>query len=314
MFDFSSHFQVLDDIRLNFTAGSLFVMNIIIAFIMFGISLNIKISEFKEVLTKPKAFIVGIISQFMLLPLVTFLLVKIINPSPSVALGMILVAACPGGNVSNFISYISKGNLSLSVMLTSFSTITCVILTPFNFWFYGSLYSRGIDIPWVSISFWEMFQTAILLIGLPVVLGIIVGKYFPKFKEKAKKPVSWLSIAILALFIAMALKNNFNYFIQYIHLIFILVLLHNGIAYLSGYLAGKVSRLDRRDVKTITIETGIQNSGLGLILIFNPHLFAGNGGMAFVAAWWGIWHIAAGFAIAGLSRWRDRKLIKREKL
>jgi BASS family bile acid:Na+ symporter len=314
MFDFSSYFQVFDGIRLNFTAVSLFVMNIIIAFIMFGISLNVKISEFKEVLTKPKAFIVGIVSQFVLLPLVTFLLVKIINPSPSVALGMILVAACPGGNVSNFISYISKGNLSLSVMLTSFSTVACVIFTPFNFWLYGSLYSRGSNIPWVSISFWEMFQTAILLIGLPVVLGIIVGRYFPKFKERAKKPVSWFSIVILLFFIVMALKNNFNYFIQHIHLIFILVLLHNGIAYLSGYLAGKLSRLDRRDAKTITIETGIQNSGLGLILIFNPHLFDGNGGMAFVAAWWGIWHIVAGFAVAGLFRWRDRRLVKTGKL
>jgi BASS family bile acid:Na+ symporter len=305
-------FTALDAIRLNFTSTSMLLMNIIIAFIMFGISLNIKISEFKDVLTKPKSFIVGVVSQFVLLPAVTFLLVKILNPSPSVALGMILVAACPGGNVSNFISYISKGNLPLSVMLTSFSTITCVFFTPFNFWLYGSLYAKGIDIPWVNISFWEMFQTVILLIGLPVVLGIFVGKFFPKFREKAKKPISWLSIIILSLFIVLALKNNFEYFLKYIHLIFILVLLHNASAFFIGWLAGKVTRLDRRDTKTISIETGIQNSGLGLILIFNPALFNGSGGMAFVAAWWGIWHIIAGFAVAGLFNIRKKGAIAKK--
>jgi BASS family bile acid:Na+ symporter len=302
-------FTALDAIRLNFTPASLLIMNIIIAFIMFGISLNIKISEFKEVLTKPKSFIVGAISQLVLLPAVTFLLVKIINPSPSVALGMILVAACPGGNVSNFMSYIAKGNLPLSVMLTSFSTIVCVFFTPFNFWLYGSLYAKGIDIPWVSISFWEMFQTVILLIGLPVVLGILVGKFFPKFKEMAKKPISWLSIIILSLFIVLALKNNFDYFLKYIHLIFLLVLLHNGSAFFTGWLAGKVTRLDKRDTKTVSIETGIQNSGLGLILIFNPNLFDGSGGMAFVAAWWGIWHIIAGFGVAGIFNIRRKKRV-----
>jgi len=297
---------VLDDVRLNFTEGSLLVMNIVIAFVMFGVALNMDFKKFKEVFKNIKPFLLGVGSQFILLPLFTFILVKIINPTPSVALGMILVAACPGGNVSNFFSYLSKANLSLSVSLTAFSTIVCVIMLPFNFWLYSSLYFSSVDIPIISISFFDVLQTVLLLLGLPVVLGIIVGKRFPKFVQKTKKLISIISIVVFVAFVVLAFKNNFDYFLKYIHLIFLIVLVHNALAFVLGFSAGKMGRLRDTDVRSLTIETGIQNSGLGLILIFNPNLFNGLGGMAFIAAFWGIWHIVAGFVISWY--WAKRPL------
>lgn len=120
----------LDHIRLNFSEGGLFFLNVTIAFVMFGVALNIKLDEFRDVFVKPKSFITGLISQFLILPAITFLFIMVLKPTPTVALGMILVAACPGGNVSNFLSSLAKGNIALSVSLTAFSTMIAMLMTP----------------------------------------------------------------------------------------------------------------------------------------------------------------------------------------
>ncbi len=307
-----SPLQVLDDVKLNFSPGSLVVMNIILAFVMFGIALRMNITEFKDVIRKPKSFIVGVVSQLVLLPCVTFLLCLVLRPilSPSVALGMILVAACPGGNISNFITTMAKGNISLSVSLSAFSTLVCVIMTPFNFSFWGKLYSDASKLVMpIEIDFWEMAQTVFILLGVPIVLGMLFARYFPKATQKLIKPMAIFSIVAFIGFIVIALAANFGYFMKYIHLIGLLVILHNAMALLTGYCAGRITRLSWKDLRSITIETGIQNSGLGLVLIFNPKLFNGLGGMAFVAAWWGIWHIISGLGLAYF--WR-RKIPKQE--
>lgn len=289
----------LDWIRLNFSDGGLLFMNITLAFIMFGIALEIKLSRFKEIFTKPKSFILGFISQFILLPALTFVLVLIIKPAPSIALGMILVAACPGGNISNFISSIAKANVELSITLTAVATLTTIFMTPFNFWLWGGLYSGTADmiIP-ISIDVWEMMKTVFILLGIPIILGISFAAKFPKITTKIIKPFKIFSFIAFAGFVVAALAANFNFFLDYIHLIFLIVLAHNLLALTTGYSLSALFRLKKADQRTITIETGIQNSGLGLVLIFNPNLFDGLGGMAFVAAWWGIWHIISGLIIA----------------
>ncbi|MDR1666093.1 MAG: bile acid:sodium symporter family protein [Bacteroidales bacterium] len=299
--------QVLDEIRLNFSPGSLFVMNIILAFVMFGIALRMNFSDFKAVIRHPGSIIAGICSQLLLLPLVTFLLCLLLKPmlSPSVAMGLILVAACPGGNISNFITTIAKGNISLSVGMSAFSTLVCVIMTPLNFSFWGNLYSSAskLVIP-ITIDFWEMAQTVLVLLGIPIVMGILFARRFPKITEKITTPMSFFSIIAFIGFVAAALMTNFGYFMRFIHLTGFLVIVHNALALLVGYCVGRTARLPNRDIRAVTIETGIQNSGLGLVLIFNPHLFNGLGGMAFVAAWWGIWHIISGM---GLAFWWSRR-------
>jgi bile acid:Na+ symporter, BASS family len=290
--------KVLDEIRLNFSPEGLHVLNITIAFIMFGVALGLKVENFVKVITNPKSVIAGVLSQFFLLPAMTFLLVLVINPSPSVALGMILVAACPGGNVSNFFSAMAKGNIELSVSLTGISSITAVVMTPFNFAFWATLYSTTSDLYMpITIDPLEMLRIVIILLGIPIFLGMFISAKFPKFTEKIIKPIKIFSILFFFAYIVIALGANFSYFLKFIHLILFIVLIHNGLALATGFGTAKLFRLNMRDTRTITIETGIQNSGLGLVLIFNPLLFNGLGGMAFIAAWWGIWHILTGMAI-----------------
>lgn len=300
--------EQLDTIRLNFNQESVNLMNSAIAFIMFGVALSIKPKHFRAVALSPRPVVLGVISQYLLLPALTYLLVLVIRPSNSVALGMILVSACPGGNVSNLISSISKSNIPLSVSLTGITTIMSLLMTPFNFAFWGGLYAKHspLLVP-ITIDPFEMFRTVFLILGIPVILGMFVGIKFPRFAKKVDTTVQAASILFFVGFIVAALAGNFSLFLRYIHLIFFIVLLHNGMAFLSGYFLPKAFNVEEINCRTISIETGIQNSGLGLALIFNPRIFPSElnlGGMAFVAAWWGIWHIMAGLMLAFY--WRKR--------
>lgn len=301
----------LNGIVLNFNNDGLLFMNITIAFIMFGVALEIKIDNFKKILAKPKSAIIGIFSQFLLLPAITFLLVWIIQPSSAVALGMILVAACPGGNISNFMSALAKGNIALSVSLTAFATSFSVILTPFNFIFWGELYMKSIQLEKpMEIPILQVFQTVFILLGLPLIAGIWFSSKFPKTTQRIMKTVKIASIIVFIGFIAGALAANFDNFIKYVYLVIPIVLIHNLLAFFTGFSVSKLFRLPNIDVKTITIETGIQNSGLALVLIFNHKIFPpGMGGIAFIAAWWGIWHIISGLVISFI--WSKSKAVSK---
>lgn len=308
LFSLFGNLEQLDTIQLNFDQGSVNIMNIAIAFIMFGVALTIKPQHFKTLALHPKPVVLGSIAQYILLPALTYLLVLILQPSTSVALGMILISACPGGNVSNLISALSKSNITLSVSLTAITTVMSLFMTPFNFALWGGLYAKHspLLVP-ISIDPIEMFRTVFLILGIPVILGMVVGMKFPKFSKTVEKPVQTASIIFFIGFIVAALAGNINLFLRYIHLIFFLVLIHNGLAFACGYLLPKTLKVDEINCRTISIETGIQNSGLGLALIFNPRIFPPElhlGGMAFIAAWWGIWHIIAGLLLAFY--WRNR--------
>lgn len=300
---FADSLEVLDNIRLNFNQEGLFALNITLAFVMFGVALELKIDKFKKVFTKPKAAIIGIISQFFLLPVLTLGLVVLINPAPSIALGMILVSACPGGNISNFMTSLAKGNTELSVSLTTIADFSALVMTPFNFTFWGSIYAAiyskgsGLIMP-ISIDPFEMFKTMVILLGVPLTLGMLFSYKYPKITAKIINPIKIASIVIFALYVIVALSINWNYFFKYVHLIFLIVLIHNAVALGTGFTFARLFKIGQNNIRTITIETGIQNSGLALVLIFNPKLFNGVGGMAFIAALWGIWHIVSGLGIA----------------
>jgi len=299
--------EVLDEIQLNFNQDSLLLMNICMGLVMFGVALELSLQDFKIILKKPKGFIAGLISQFLLLPAVTFLLVLLIEPTSSVALGMILIACCSGGNISNMLTVMAGGNPALSVSLTAFATLAAVVATPANFTLWGNLYlSTGADLPRVSISFLDMLKTILLMVGLPLILGMWFREKFPKINEKIRRPIRLLSIVIFAAFVIGAFSANFQIFLDYIHFIILIVLLHNALAYGGGYGLGKIFKLSLADKKTITVETGIQNAGIALILIFN--FFDGLGGMAIIAGWWGIWDIISGLTVAwGLSHIKSTK-------
>ena len=307
MFD---NLEILDSIHLNFSPTGLFIMNLTLAFIMFGIAIDLNYKQFSEVIAQPKSLIIGLISQFILLPAVTFILVKIISPSPAVALGMILVAACPGGNVSNFISSLAKANVALSISMTAIATISAIILTPASFALWGSLYVKTSPLlrP-LEIDPVQMFITVFILMGIPIAFGILFTKYFPLTAKKILKPMRIFSFLAFIAFIVMAFANNFDHFLNYIPPVFIIVLIHNSLGLFTGWSFAAIMKLPLKDIRAISLETGIQNSALGLILIFNPKIFPPDldlGGMAFIAAWWGIWHIISGLILAGF--WSKRSL------
>ncbi len=308
--------EVLDNVRLNFSPSGLLALNITIAFIMFGVALDIKLRHFKDVIMKPKSVIIGIISQFILLPAITFVFLLLLNPTPTVALGMILIAACPGGNVSNFMSSMAKGNIALSVSLTAVATLAATFMTPLNFALWGKLFIKyystagaGDYLVPIEINFPQMVQTVVILLGLPVIAGLLFSHYLPAITNKIKKPIRQASIVVFIGFVIILLSANFNHFLRYIHLVFLIVLIHNGLALGTGFSISSIFKLPRVDRRTITIETGIQNSGLALVLMFNPKIFPPElelGGMTIIAAWWGVWHIVSGLTLSTV--WSRRKL------
>jgi BASS family bile acid:Na+ symporter len=287
----------IDQVRLNFSSNSLWVLNLCLALIMFGVALELKVSDFKRLLETPKTSITGLVSQFLLLPFVTYLLVLVLQPQPSIALGMMLVAACPGGNISNFLSYLAKGNVALSVSLTAFGTVIAIVMVPFNLELWASLYEPTSKLlREVQLDAWDLFESILTLAGIPLLVGMLFTHYKPELSAKVAKALKPISIIIFIGFVIIALANNFENFLNHIHLVLVVVAIHNALALTIGYLSARVMKLSIADQRTIAIETGIQNSGLGLFLIFS--FFDGMGGMALVAAWWGIWHIISGLAIA----------------
>ena len=287
----------IDDIKINFDTEALWMLNIALAIIMFGIALDIKIEDFKRLINNPKILFVGLLSQFILLPFLTFILIYIIKPYPSFALGMMMIAACPGGNVSNFFSKMAKGNAALSVSLTAFATIICLVMTPLNLQLWGSLYEpTNIILKSVSLNPFELFKLVLLILGIPIILGMLVNHYHHEMAKKINKLLRPFSIFFFILLIVIALYDNAEIFKSYIHLVLFLVIFHNIYAFVIGYVTAKSFKLNNKDCKTISMETGIQNGGLGLLLIFS--FFDGLGGMALLAAFWGVWDIFSGMMLA----------------
>lgn len=302
--------QKMDEVTLRFSQDGLLILNLTLAFIMFGVALGIKFEHFSRLAKDPRSVVVGYISQFLLLPAITFLLVIAMRNiiTPTIGMGMILVASCPGGNISNFMSSLSKGNAALSVSLTALATLSAIFMTPLNFAFWGGLFLKvyhgaGSELlqP-LRIDPFEMFKTVFILLGVPLIIGMLFAKYLPKITAAIIKPIKILSILAFFAMVFILFRSNYDYFLQFIKYIMIIVLVHNIIALATGFSFATLTRRSRFDRRAITIETGIQNSGLGLVLLFNPNIFPPGlaiGGMAVVTAWWGVWHIISGLAVAG---------------
>ncbi|MCX7176672.1 MAG: bile acid:sodium symporter family protein [Proteobacteria bacterium] len=289
----------IDLIRLNFNPQTLFLLNCVLGFVMFGVSLELKPEDFREALRTPRALVIGLLAHHMVFPAFTFLLVLLLQPRPSIALGMILVSSCPAGNISNFLTHFARGNTALSVSISTLSTLTAIVMTPANIAFWGAQYEPAQAIlRQVAVNPLEMFVHVFLLLGLPLAVGLYVSRRWPGFTERTRKPIKYFSLGFFLLFVLAALGANWRYFVLYVGTVVGVVFLHNASALATGYGLAYVSGLPERDRRAVSIECGIQNSGLGLILIFN--FFDGLGGMAVVAAWWGIWHIVAGMTVATL--------------
>ncbi|WP_066704727.1 bile acid:sodium symporter family protein [Curvibacter delicatus] len=293
----------IDQVQLSFNPQTLTLLNTVLGLVMFGVALELKVDDFKAALKTPKALALGLFGHHILFPAMTYVLVWLLNPLPSIALGMILVSSCPAGHISNFLVHYSKGNTALSVSVSALSTAVALVMTPLNFAFWGNLspVTSGL-MKQVAMSPWEMLEVIVLLLGVPLVLGMWVARRYPAFAQRIQKPMKILSLLVLVGFIVGALAANFKHFLAYIQFVLLVVFIHNLLALVTGYSLATAVGLPERDRRAITFEMGIQNSGLGLILIFN--FFNGLGGMAIVTAWWGIWHIVAGMTLATF--WKNR--------
>jgi len=287
----------VDQIRLNFNPQGLFIINAAIGMMMFGVALDLKIEDFKRIIISPKAPGIGLGAQFILLPVFTFLLTLILRPQPSIALGMILVAACPGGNLSNIITYLAKGNCAVSISMTAVSTAAAIVMTPLNLALWGGLNPETAEIlRRVSLSPLDVFATIFIILGIPLALGLTLNRIFPSLANKVRKPFKIFSLVFFMVIVCGALVANWHIFLKVIGFVMFVVFLHNALALNLGYWSGRLLGLAERDSRAVCIEVGIQNSALGLVLVFN--FFEGLGGMAILVAWWGIWHIIAGLITA----------------
>ncbi len=178
----------IDTIKISFSPNGLMILNIILGFILFGIALELKKADFVSLIHNKKTALLGLTAHFLLLPLLTFALVKLLHPPPSVALGMILVGACPGGNMSNMFTHLAKGNTALAVGLTSLSHVLAIVMTPLNFSFYGSLDAETATLlKTIHLDVADVFQTIVLVIGIPLTAGIVFNYYQPILAEKLSR-------------------------------------------------------------------------------------------------------------------------------
>ncbi len=288
--------------QVQFNSGGQLALNVLLGFLMFGVALDMRIADLFKSFRHPRPVLAGLLAQLVALPLVTLALVHLAAPPATVALGLFLVAACPGGNVSNYISAMAKADVGLSVTLTTFTTLWCFILTPLGFNFWASLYGpTASGLREFQIDQFQMIRTVLLLLVLPISLAIGLRHFFPDLIERYKKPVQMVGGVLFVLFVVAAVASNWQVLSAGAGRLFGYVVVHNALAFGAGIAVATVFRLNRSEVSTVSIETGIQNSGLGLVLALD--FFPGQMEMALIAAMWGVWHLIAGSAMAGIFRW-----------
>lgn len=287
----------MPNVNLEFSPVAMIALNAIIALMMFGVSLELRADDFSRILRAPKAPAIGMLVQFLLLPAATCGLTLLLPIDPHLALGLILVATCPSGTFSNIMTWLARGNVAVSASVTAVSSLTAGILTPLNFALYAGLNpeTRAL-LTTISVDPVELLAMVVLVLILPMVAGMALGKRRPHLARKLEKPLRHFSLLVLLVFVGGALVKNIEQFIAHFHLFFWLVVALNTAALGLGYLCARLWRLSDADVRAVTLEAGIHNSALGMALIFT--FFPQAGGMLLIAAFWGCWQLLAGLLLA----------------
>ncbi len=286
-----------DALPLKFDPSGLALLNAIVALMVFGASLDLRWADLRRVVAKPAGVFAGLSAQALLTPAMTCLLTWVFRVDPALALGMMLVAACPSGALSNVLTWRSRGNVALSVGLTTISSLAATVLTPFNFALYGWLNPRTRELlQEVRLPVGGILAQVALVLALPVVAGIVFGSTAPRLASRLERPLRSLSLLVLMAFIAGAFWENRALFVDRFGDFFWLVVLQNAMALGIGLFVSRVARLNDADTRAVTIEVGIHNSGLGLAILFT--FFPAAGSMMLITAFWGVWHLVSGLAIS----------------
>jgi len=290
-----------------YNASSQWILNIVLASMILGIALDIHIRDFKAVSKMPKAIISGLVAQFFILPAITGGLTLILELPAGIELGMILVASCPGGAISNFITHLSNGNTALSISMTAVASSAAIFMMPFNFIFWAGINPEtAAMMKAINVSGMSLFINLFFVLAIPLTIGLLLRHRFANFASKLHHLLKYTSIIALIGFILIAIYRNSEAFLSHFGFIFSLVFFHNALALSLGFLAGWTLKLSTRDIKATTIEVGMQNSSLAIAIVFSQ--FNGEAGMALISAFWGTWHIASGLIIAVIFRhWQNDK-------
>ena len=264
---------------------------------MFCMGITLKVEDFKVLFTRPKDIAIGAIAQFTIMPLLAFLLSLAFRLPPELAIGVILIGICPGGISSNVITYLAKGDVPLSVGMTSVSTILAPLATPLLTLLYAG---EKIDVNAVS-----MFISILQVVILPIVLGFIINKFFHKFVEHFKDVLPLISVVAVVAIVAAVVSANSQRLMQVGHLVVIVIIIHNTLGYMLGYFLGKVCKFNNAKCKTISIEVGMQNAGLASSLA-STH-FAYMALAAVPSAIGSVWHCISGSIVANIMAARTKE-------
>lgn len=278
-------------------------ITILLGVVMFGMGLTLKPVDFKVIFTNPIPAIVGITSQYTIMPLIAFTLAYLLKLPPELAAGLVLLGSVPGGTASNVMVYLAKGNVALSVAMTSLSTLLAPIMTPLLLYFLAG--------QWLPVDPKAMFMSILQVIIIPIILGLIVQRFFPIVVEKGISVIPLISVMAILIIVSAVTAANAENVVTAGVLVFIAVFLHNGLGLLFGYIVASIMRLDENDRRAIAIEVGMQNSGLGVALAtahFSPLA-------ALPSVWGAIWHNISGPILATFwaNKAPTKKRVKQQK-
>lgn len=285
------------DINVAFSPASLLVLNGILALMIFGVSIGLRREDFARILRQPRAPVAGLIAQFILLPAASCAITIIFNIPAELALGMILIASCPGGSFSNIMTWLAKASLPVSISMTAVSSLAAMVMTPLNFALYAQINPATRELMrQISIDSGNLLMLVALVLLLPMLLGMALGQRRPELAQRAEKPMRWVTLAVFLSFVVIAFQRNQALFMEYADRILLLVVGQNLLALLLGNLAGRLCRLPKGERRAVTMEIGIQNSALALSIIFT--FFPQAGGMMLIAGFWSFWHLFSGLLLA----------------
>lgn len=287
----------LDDVVLNLDASARSGLSLILALMMFSVGLGLHIDDFRRVLRRPGVILFGTALQVIALPALTFLLTFAIAPTASIALGMMVVAACPGGNASNVLTQAARGDAALSVSLTALSSALAVLTTPFNIVFWAGLHPRTASLlSTIGLDRGAFLSETMLTLGLPLASGLFLAERASPVAARIRKPLHTFSLLALGGFIVGALVTNGSPLAAAGWFIFPVLVIQDAMALALGYGSARLAGLGGAAQRAFTFETGIRNSGLGLVILLGH--FKGLGGAALITAGWGVWHLISGGALA----------------
>ncbi|MFO1342743.1 MAG: bile acid:sodium symporter family protein [Burkholderiales bacterium] len=273
------------------------VLSVVLALMVFSVALELRVDDFRRVLQTPKAVLCGLIPQFILLPIGTWLATLALDLPANVEAAMILVAACPGGSLSNVVTHFGRGNTALSVSVSAVASVIALFATPFNFgWMIATNPATAGWLRELNLDASGIWVSLLVMLAIPMALGLLFSHRFPSLTGRIQKPLANFSLAALLAFIVLGLVKERQLLTLGLLPMLAIVILHNASGLLFGWLTSVAMGVSVRDRRAVMIEGGMQNSGLALGIIavqFNSDL-----GMVIIASLWGIWHIVSGMTCA----------------